>query len=385
MKKAITIRIPEPCHEDWNKMTPTEQGKHCKVCVKEVFDFTNSTDEELIKKIYNNENLCGRFKSTQLNREMKLERKSGLSLAPLAASFLLPFTLLASNKATPNSKENKFQGSYASLNIGSLYRTNFEKAQIITTGKIIDENGKSISNVTIEVKESGKLELSGLNGDFRIASANNETLVIKKKGFKTQEIKLDRKSSFFSIELEYDIIELLSGYLGKIAIEENIEKVKEDSTSKTKQDSTKISIQGTVIDNSGLPLPGVNIIVKGTTIGTQTDFDGNYSIEAGQNQVLVFSYVGFLTKELTLSNIDNVLDLQMSEYEAFLGGMIVITGGISSDYSNEIMGYKNSSYDPEPAPWRKKIQTALANEKKFSKIKRARKKEAKAAKRNNKK
>ncbi|MEQ8419798.1 MAG: carboxypeptidase-like regulatory domain-containing protein, partial [Arenibacter algicola] len=52
------------------------------------------------------------------------------------------------------------------------------------------------------------------------------------------------------------------------------------------------TISGTVTDQDGLPLPGVNILVEGTTTGTQTDFDGLYSIDASVGQVLVFSYIG---------------------------------------------------------------------------------------------
>jgi len=55
------------------------------------------------------------------------------------------------------------------------------------------------------------------------------------------------------------------------------------------QDKT---ISGNVTDQDGLPLPGVNILVDGTTKGTQTDFDGNYSISASQGQVLLFTYIG---------------------------------------------------------------------------------------------
>ena len=56
-------------------------------------------------------------------------------------------------------------------------------------------------------------------------------------------------------------------------------------------------VTGTLNDNTGLPLPGVNIIVKGTSNGTQTDFDGNYEIECSVGDTLVFSYVGFDTRE----------------------------------------------------------------------------------------
>ena len=52
------------------------------------------------------------------------------------------------------------------------------------------------------------------------------------------------------------------------------------------------TISGTVTDQDGLPLPGVNIVVEGTTNGTQTDFDGNYSISASEGQSLLFTYIG---------------------------------------------------------------------------------------------
>ncbi|MCT8338655.1 SusC/RagA family TonB-linked outer membrane protein [Flavobacteriaceae bacterium TK19130] len=62
------------------------------------------------------------------------------------------------------------------------------------------------------------------------------------------------------------------------------------------------TITGTVTDDGGLPLPGANVIVKGTATGTQTDFDGNYSISARQGQTLVYSYVGFQTQEVAVGN-----------------------------------------------------------------------------------
>ncbi|HLU51825.1 MAG TPA: carboxypeptidase-like regulatory domain-containing protein, partial [Flavobacteriaceae bacterium] len=53
------------------------------------------------------------------------------------------------------------------------------------------------------------------------------------------------------------------------------------------------TISGNVTDDAGFPLPGVNILVKGTQTGTQSDFDGNYTLNASVGQTLVFSYVGF--------------------------------------------------------------------------------------------
>ncbi|WP_203296616.1 vWA domain-containing protein [Luteirhabdus pelagi] len=58
-----------------------------------------------------------------------------------------------------------------------------------------------------------------------------------------------------------------------------------------------VTINGTVSDDSGMPLPGANVFVKGTSNGTQTDYDGDYEIKGEIGQILVFTYVGFQTAE----------------------------------------------------------------------------------------
>lgn len=65
--------------------------------------------------------------------------------------------------------------------------------------------------------------------------------------------------------------------------------------------SQERTITGVMTDDSGLPLPGVYIMVKGTTRGTQTDFDGNYSIDCTIGDVLIFRYVGFTTREVVVT------------------------------------------------------------------------------------
>ncbi len=60
--------------------------------------------------------------------------------------------------------------------------------------------------------------------------------------------------------------------------------------------------RGVVLDDSGVPLPGVNVIVKGTDRGTQTNFDGEFAIDASPEDILVFSYVGFNSTELVASS-----------------------------------------------------------------------------------
>ena len=60
-------------------------------------------------------------------------------------------------------------------------------------------------------------------------------------------------------------------------------------------------LTGKVTDESGAPLPGVTVLVKGTAIGTATNTEGNFSISTpGDNDILVFSFIGYLTKEVTV-------------------------------------------------------------------------------------
>lgn len=65
----------------------------------------------------------------------------------------------------------------------------------------------------------------------------------------------------------------------------------------------RVRVSGKVVDVSGQPMVGVNILIKGTTTGTSTDNEGNFSIEASSNDVLVFSFIGYKTLELPSSSV----------------------------------------------------------------------------------
>lgn len=82
-------------------------------------------------------------------------------------------------------------------------------------------------------------------------------------------------------------------------------------------------ITGTVSDNAGIPLPGVSVLVKGTKSGTQTDFDGKYSIKAESNQVLVFSFIGMKTQEVA-ANV-SVINVKLKDDSVELEGVTVTT------------------------------------------------------------
>lgn len=86
-------------------------------------------------------------------------------------------------------------------------------------------------------------------------------------------------------------------------------------------------ITGTVTDDAGLPLPGVNVQIKKSSKGTQTDFDGHYEIEAEKGDILVFSYVGFETEEIKVKN-SNEINVSLSSGNSQLDEVVVTSLGI---------------------------------------------------------
>jgi TonB-dependent starch-binding outer membrane protein SusC len=81
------------------------------------------------------------------------------------------------------------------------------------------------------------------------------------------------------------------------------------------------TISGTVVDETNMPLPGATVLIKGTTTGASTDFDGKYSISANAGDVLTFSYVGYADQNITIGSsntIDVTLDLDSSLEEVII-------------------------------------------------------------------
>ena len=104
------------------------------------------------------------------------------------------------------------------------------------------------------------------------------------------------------------------------------------------------TISGMVSDQSGLPLPGVNIVVVGTTTGTQTDFDGNYSIKASEGQTLMFTYIGQKEVRRTVG-AGNSINVQMEEDAQALDEVVVTAVGITR--SEKSLGYNVQSVEAE--------------------------------------
>lgn len=96
-----------------------------------------------------------------------------------------------------------------------------------------------------------------------------------------------------------------------------------------------ILLTGKVTEVSGEPLPGANIVVKGTTKGIVTDLNGNYSLNVNSSDVLVFSFVGYLTKEIKLTG-EATLNVVLTEDSRNLDELVVI--GYGSQKKSDLTG-----------------------------------------------
>ena len=104
------------------------------------------------------------------------------------------------------------------------------------------------------------------------------------------------------------------------------------------------AVSGNISDDSGMPVAGVNIIVQGTTNGTQSDFDGNYSIMTDEGAVLTFTYLGYSTVNQTVG-ASGTVNVTMSENVAELDEVVVTAQGITREKKS--LGYAVSEVSGE--------------------------------------
>ena len=212
MANKIQLSIPQPCQEDWNKMILVQKGRFCSSCKKNVFDFTRSTDLQIIEMYNKNNSICGRFLPSQLDRELFYPKK-------------------------------KKSVWFATVFLGMI----------------------TFWNTKVSAQEKSKTE---------------QTV--------------------------------------------NPHEVLDEPAHNHENSDEEVTITGIVSDTSG-PLPGVNVIVKGTTNGTQTGFDGLYNIKAKKGDTLIFSFMGMKEIERTIS-ISRIINLTMKDEERQLLGEVVVGG-----------------------------------------------------------
>ena len=97
------------------------------------------------------------------------------------------------------------------------------------------------------------------------------------------------------------------------------------------------TVVGRVVDTNNVPLIGVNVVVKGTTTGTTTGIDGNYSIKVGETQTLVFSYLGYTTVEEVVGK-RTAINVKLTEEATQLGAVEIVNIGYGTTTRRDLTG-----------------------------------------------
>jgi hypothetical protein len=202
MKQQLQLQIPEPCHENWNNMPATEQGRFCMACKKEVIDFSAMSDREILQYISTaTASICGRADNDQLNRALampaeprKLWWKYWMGIA---ASFVM-----MTSKSTAQKGRVAIQPIVVvpKLPVKSIRpvmgKMTSVKNEIIIRGRAVDSNGVGIAYASVSVKNNNLGMATDSAGYFALhlgAEMTSEELVVSAVGYQPKQIELDSK------------------------------------------------------------------------------------------------------------------------------------------------------------------------------------------------
>jgi hypothetical protein len=232
MSKKIQLSIPTPCHENWDAMTPVQQGKFCGSCLKQVIDFSNMSDRQVAEffKKPSTGSVCGRFMTDQLDRAIEIPKKR-IPWVKYFFQFVIP-AFLVSIKAS----SQKTQGTVALIKqtkdttripkypklMGKVARpvctkplmgdVAFVPAQVTKLSgtiqlKVVDEKGEPVSYASIETGVIGKGGAADKNGLYNLDKSIlniNGKIFVSSAGYERKEVPVKTISGLsgtFTVEL----------------------------------------------------------------------------------------------------------------------------------------------------------------------------------------
>lgn len=263
MSKKLQLHIPTPCHENWDAMTPVEQGRFCGSCQKKVVDFSEMSDQQLVAffKKPSTGSVCGRFMNDQLERDIALPKKR-IPWLRYFFTITIPAFLLSMKASAqadrrtkgkvavkceqpvkPVKNSSKANGNYAKdtlpvvpahIVMGAVAYVHPEELQAkkIIMAKVVDEKGDAIPFVSIRIKERPVGMAADANGVFSIQKKNEDSLSVivsavncmpVEKTFSTIEkdtiiIELKRNDVMKEVVIRTDVSHYLGGVAGGLSI-----------------------------------------------------------------------------------------------------------------------------------------------------------------------
>lgn len=240
MSKKLQLSIPKPCHENWDAMTPVQQGKFCGSCQKQVVDFSNMSDRQVAEffKKPSTGSVCGRFMTDQLERDIAIPKKR-IPWFKYFFQFAVPAFLL-SIKASAQKTQGKIKvttvtkdttnpvlrptmGLVAPICIKPPVGEIKGDIQITKPNgtiqlKVVDEKGESIPYASIETGVIGKGGAADKNGLFKLDKGIlniNGKIFVSSAGYERKEVPV---KTFAGLNGEFTVGLQATGWLPEVVV-----------------------------------------------------------------------------------------------------------------------------------------------------------------------
>ncbi|MEN8136923.1 MAG: SusC/RagA family TonB-linked outer membrane protein [Bacteroidota bacterium] len=220
-----------------------------------------------------------------------------------------------------------WKGLFLSFLLMGIFSGYSSHSENVVTGQYAQEARITVQE-ELTIKELFKLIEAQTNFDFFYSSNLKELNKRVDLNLTNSSVEKVLSTAFSNTNLEYTI-------QGKDIM------IREASASSQQQEKV---VSGTVRDETGVTLPGVNVVVKGSAIGTSSDFDGNYQIEVSEGETLVFSFMGYGDKEVVVG-VSNNYNVDLDPSSNVLDEIIV--AGVASGTSKKKMSVSVAKVNSE--------------------------------------
>ena len=206
MKQKLQLQIPEPCHENWNNMTETQQGRFCMSCKKEVIDFSVMGDKEILNYISTaSSNMCGRVSDGQLNRDLISPREPKKIGWRYWVSIAASFVLLTAKSNAQGKKQKDPVVAVPPANIKNLpdvvlvgaiaYLPEYKRGTVIR-GRVVDEKNNPVPFASVKIKYSATGVAADADGYFVLhmkEAIDYVDLQVSSVGYKSKTIEAEKE------------------------------------------------------------------------------------------------------------------------------------------------------------------------------------------------
>lgn len=211
MPKSLQLNIPTPCHEDWQNMTPNDNGRHCMSCQKTVIDFTTMSDREILDYIgKSNSNICGRVDPGQMDRPLSFPSTGPQLPRKYFWRLLIPTFLIAG-------KVNAQKGKLRVDTVKVETRDDYPMMGAVAFPAVYKENkisglvfdsktNEPIEGVSVIILGAKKMAVAE-NGSFQFTHIKNNkdiTLELSAIGYKTAQQPLLKNANWVDLKIYMD-------------------------------------------------------------------------------------------------------------------------------------------------------------------------------------